>query len=245
MNIYLCSRVAIDAHAQNNLVAKALRDAGYTVFVPHEQHYNQIIAGFAETVPDVEIYTQDSNAMKESALCVIVGRIGVDCGYEVGYFQGRNIPCVWFCPDPSVLGRHPMLYTVTRVADTEGLLRELTVRTQGVLAPVMDCNEIGALSLATATKLGFYETPRSPLEFHALIHSEVSEATEAVRIGQEGNCVYSTEKGKPEGELIELADIILRTSEYAISRGYNLSQAVLLKNAYNQTREYRNGGKKL
>lgn len=49
---------------------------------------------------------------------------------------------------------------------------------------------------------------------------------------------------KPEGELIELADVVIRIMDYCGKKGYDLEQAVLLKHAYNTSRPYRHGGKK-
>lgn len=106
MKVYLCSRIAKDAHAVNNVVAETLRDAGHDVFVPHEQHYNQIMAGTDDQVPDSEIYEQDFAAMKTSRICVVVGRVGVDCAWEIGWFSANGVRVLWF--DPPVT-RHPML----------------------------------------------------------------------------------------------------------------------------------------
>lgn len=120
MNIYLCSRIAKDAHEINNKVAAALRALGHTVFVPHEQHYNEIMAGTAEYVSDEDIYRQDMDAMEQADLCVAVGRLGVDCAFEVGWFQGSNIPVYWYKPNGIDYGRHPMLFDVAARGALEG-----------------------------------------------------------------------------------------------------------------------------
>lgn len=112
MNIYLCSRVAKDAHELNNIVAKALRNLGHVVFVPHEQHYNQIMANTADQVSDEEIYTQDMNAMLDAELCVVVGRVGVDCSFEIGWFDGQGTPVFFYRPEGLIYERHPMWYEI-------------------------------------------------------------------------------------------------------------------------------------
>lgn len=98
-NIYLCSRVAYDARPLNNIVAKSLRDVGFEVYVPHEQAPNNL------STEDIEqgrfdketIFKIDFAAMNQADLCVVVGRIGKDCAFEIGWFYGRNIP-VHFVP---------------------------------------------------------------------------------------------------------------------------------------------------
>lgn len=48
---------------------------------------------------------------------------------------------------------------------------------------------------------------------------------------------------KPEGELIELADTVIRILDYCGSKGWDLEAAINTKFAYNQTRSYRHGNK--
>lgn len=111
---------------------------------------------------------------------------------------------------------------------------------------------------------------KNPLEIHALIHSEIAEATEEAR--KEKPSVYCVYEGnelqldgtydegnaklpadyvkeaflvcKPEGELVELADAVIRVMDYCESRGWDLGAAITLKHEYNKTRPFRHGGKK-
>lgn len=107
-----------------------------------------------------------------------------------------------------------------------------------------------------AKEKGWYDgTPRSPLEAHMLIVSEIAEATEEARknmppIYQDGDLWLVDDpedfdpKEKPEGELIELADAVIRIMDYCESRGWDLEAAIESKHEYNKTRSYRHGGKK-
>ena len=67
----------------------------------------------------------------------------------------------------------------------------------------------------------------------ALIHTEVSEAIEAVRIEDEYNFVD------------ELADIVIRTLDLADILEIDIEQAILNKLEVVANREYRHGGKKV
>ncbi len=120
--VYLCSRVAQDARPMNNLVADALIAAGYDVFVPHTQKHNN-----HSGASDAEIYQQDMDAMKSADICVAVGRLGVDCGYEIGWFEGRDVPVYRYLPEPDK-DRHPMFHKMNATStykDLQQLVNEL------------------------------------------------------------------------------------------------------------------------
>ena len=80
-------------------------------------------------------------------------------------------------------------------------------------------------------------------ELVALAHSELSEALEAYR--DRGFIDTVTENGKPEGVASELADTVIRIADMCGALGIDLSAAVVKKMAYNATRTYRHGGKRL
>lgn len=104
---------------------------------------------------------------------------------------------------------------------------------------------------------GWHDKPRSALEIAALVHSEISEAVEEARKGTPAIYAFDKvtgemitdvdrivlEKLKPEGELVEHADAVIRIFDYFGSRGVSLADVMALKMAYNGTREYRHGGK--
>ena len=87
----------------------------------------------------------------------------------------------------------------------------------------------------------------------ALIHSEVSEALEAVRdgelatyeIGPDGTRYDAPAGHKPEGLPVELADIVIRVADLAGAMGVDLEDAVIRKMQYNAGRPMRHGGKRL
>lgn len=102
-------------------------------------------------------------------------------------------------------------------------------------------NQLVKAAHKNATEKGWHETERSPLEIHALIHSEVSEATEAARNGV--SAFYEGKKGKPEGEAVELADAVIRIADYFGKRKWDLEEVIKKKMAYNAGRPHRHGGK--
>lgn len=87
---------------------------------------------------------------------------------------------------------------------------------------------------------GWHESERRPLEYHALITSEVAEATECVRNG-EPECWFR--ETKPEGEAYEIADVIIRCLDYATSKDWNMQELIKAKLEYNKTRGHRHGNK--
>jgi NTP pyrophosphatase (non-canonical NTP hydrolase) len=78
------------------------------------------------------------------------------------------------------------------------------------------------------------------LEKLALVHSEVSEAVEAWR---DCRVKLNLVNGKPEGVVVELADVVIRIGDLCGALGLDLNEAVTVKMAYNKTRPHRHGGK--
>ena len=79
----------------------------------------------------------------------------------------------------------------------------------------------------------------------ALIHSEVSEALEALR--NEGPVFLNmyVEDGKPEGFVSELADVVIRIGDLCGALELDLGEAIKAKLMFNRTRPHRHGGKAL
>lgn len=75
----------------------------------------------------------------------------------------------------------------------------------------------------------------------ALIHSEVSEALEALRSSHKTYTYY--EGGKPEGFLPELADVVIRIADLVgwMDKSDEFIMLLHEKMAYNRSRPYKHG----
>jgi NTP pyrophosphatase (non-canonical NTP hydrolase) len=85
---------------------------------------------------------------------------------------------------------------------------------------------------AIAKKKGWWEDERNQGELIALMHSELSEALEAMR-----------NRRKSDDVAEELADCCIRIFDYCGAHNIDLERALLKKIKYNKTRPYRHGKK--
>lgn len=91
----------------------------------------------------------------------------------------------------------------------------------------------------TALEKGWWKNERNQGELIALMHSELSEALEALRHGN------PSDDKIPEftGVEAELADVVIRIMDVARAFEYNIAEAIALKVEYNKTRSYKHGNK--
>ncbi len=100
----------------------------------------------------------------------------------------------------------------------------------------------------TAREKGWWDAGHSERAFGeivALFHSEISEAFEEYRAGRDLTEIYTGSNGKPEGVPIELADLLIRIGDFCGYYNIPLEAALRQKLAYNKTRPYRHGGKRV
>lgn len=96
---------------------------------------------------------------------------------------------------------------------------------------------------------GWWDDPKTPLECVCLMHSELSEAAEAVR-----DAKYSLDDGLTELKACEkkglenitnleeeLADVVIRIMDYCGWNEFNLATTILKKMEYNKSRPYKHG----
>ena len=133
----------------------------------------------------------------------------------------------------------------------------------------MTLNEYRDKIHENAVAHGWWDEERSFGDIVALCHSELSEALEEYRSGRPMewrqcntwggvcdreecshfsnalDCILGQMENKPEGIAVEMADCLIRILDWCGKEGVDIDRIVQEKMAYNETREYRHGGKKL
>lgn len=109
-------------------------------------------------------------------------------------------------------------------------------------------NEYADIAYNTAKSIGFHSTNKVNLADYLMnLHSEISELWEAYRKNQLNDPCDKSAKMTEKLTCLEeeLADIQIRLLDTVKALKVNLSRACRIKNAFNKTRPYRNGGKKV
>lgn len=100
-------------------------------------------------------------------------------------------------------------------------------------SPTFTIKELVDTCYSIAKSKGWWDKKRNDAELIALMHSELSEALEALR------------EHRPRGEVAEeLADCCIRIFDYCGRKRIDLEKAIVAKIERNKKRPYRHGNKK-
>ena len=131
----------------------------------------------------------------------------------------------------------------TKILALQNELREILASIHGderknTFRLALDMMVVEAYRIAKAH--GWHDEERNDGECIALMHSELSEALEALRNGNPKDS-HCPEFSSVE---VELADVIIRIMDYAGYRDLDIAGAIVAKMEYNRSRPIKHGGKK-
>jgi hypothetical protein len=105
----------------------------------------------------------------------------------------------------------------------------------------MTLNELTAKAYERAVKSGWWTEEKHSSVYHMLMVTEIAEATESCR--KKEPHFFFGEDGKPDGESVELADVVIRIADYFGHKGWDLDHIVNVKMRYNEIRPHKHGDK--
>ncbi len=128
--------------------------------------------------------------------------------------------------------RHTM--PVIKIGHTSGIL--ITLQEQFKNAFIMLAKGANDTNLSK----GFDNSKTDDLVLHALIHSEIAEATEAVRKNKMDDKIIEF-----TGQEAELADTVIRIMTMSAAKNLRVAEAIIAKMEYNKGRPFKHGDKRI
>lgn len=167
--------------------------------------------------------------------------------YEL-FPEGFDVSAQWHCGEchEAMVSQAVGMACLNLSCDQYGKI----LSTKGTTMNRLTLNDMADAAYSNSVTKGFWDnTPKGTLRVEtilaklALIHSEVSEATEDARDGKlkTRRIPDGPKAGKPEGFGSELADILIRVGDLAKRMGIDLEDEVTLKMVYNSTRPRMHG----